>query len=242
MASFIASQLPPPDELVDLPEDELGLRLLRLVVEHGQGHLLNRHNIGLVGTWEGLGPEATTKQFLQVVVEAWDWLAAQRLVARLPGETGEFAFVTRRGHRVLEAEDGPALLRAEARLDVDLHPSIARRARRQFLLGEYELAALAAMKQVEITVRQLARASEGDIGVKLMRLAFKSDGSLADPQLEAGEQQATSDLFAGAIGVFKNPSSHREVQFDDPTYAAEVVLLADLLLRMLDRISHRLAD
>ena len=49
----------------------------------------------------------------------------------------------------------------------------------------------------------------------------------------------TRVLFRGALGVFKNPSSHREVEFDGPTEAAEVVMLADLLLRMLDRIAQR---
>jgi Protein of unknown function (Hypoth_ymh) len=46
-------------------------------------------------------------------------------------------------------------------------------------------------------------------------------------------------LFWGALGVFKNPSSHREVEFDNPTEASEVVLLADLLLRILDRVATR---
>lgn len=42
-------------------------------------------------------------------------------------------------------------------------------------------------------------------------------------------------LYAGAIGVVKNPTSHRQVEYDDPTEAAEAVLLAVLLLRLLDR-------
>jgi hypothetical protein len=50
----------------------------------------------------------------------------------------------------------------------------------------------------------------------------------------------------GAIGYLRNPTSHREVLYDDdPTEAAEVVMLADLLLRMLDRIegtARRSAD
>jgi hypothetical protein len=41
-------------------------------------------------------------------------------------------------------------------------------------------------------------------------------------------------LFWGAIGVFKNPPSHRQVDYANPTIAAEIVLFADLLLRMLD--------
>ncbi len=47
-------------------------------------------------------------------------------------------------------------------------------------------------------------------------------------------------LFWGAIGVFKNPSSHRQVEYDDPTLASDVVLLADLLHRMLDQVEDRL--
>ena len=49
-------------------------------------------------------------------------------------------------------------------------------------------------------------------------------------------------LFRGAIGTFKNPSSHRIVNYDDPVLAAEVVLLADLLMRLLDRVEARTAD
>ena len=50
------------------------------------------------------------------------------------------------------------------------------------------------------------------------------------------------ELFAGAIGTFKNPPSHRQVNYADPTEASEVVLLADLLMRLLDRVEARVAD
>ena len=53
-----------------------------------------------------------------------------------------------------------------------------------------------------------------------------------------GELEARSHLFAGAIGVFKNPTSHRIVDYSDPTEAAESVLFTDLLLRLVDRIAE----
>ena len=59
-------------------------------------------------------------------------------------------------------------------------------------------------------------------------------GPLTDTAADGGEQMGARELFAGAIGFFKNPTSHRNVEYHNPTVAAEVVLLADLLMRVLD--------
>lgn len=103
------------------------------------------------------------------------------------------------------------------------------------------MAALAALKEVEVRVRELSGAPDSLIGVKLMQFAFASEGPLRDPEVEGGEAEGVMALFRGAIGVFKNPTSHRPVEYDDPTFASEVVLLADLLLRMLDATEARLS-
>ena len=56
-----------------------------------------------------------------------------------------------------------------------------------------------------------------------MRKAFNvENGPLSDRTAEASERQALSDLFAGAMGVYKNAQSHREVGLDDPDETAEV--------------------
>lgn len=68
-----------------------------------------------------------------------------------------------------------------------------------------------------------------------MSRAFKPDGGLlCDSSADGGEQVGTMNLFQGAIGLFKNPVSHRQVDYANPTIASEVVLFADLLLRILD--------
>jgi uncharacterized protein (TIGR02391 family) len=71
---------------------------------------------------------------------------------------------------------------AARRVEHDLHPLIAQRVRRQFLLGEYEQAVLVAMKAVEVRVRQLGGFSDEVLGVSLMQRAFSADnGPLSDP-------------------------------------------------------------
>ena len=101
--------------------------------------------------------------------------------------------------------------------------------------GDFDTAAFLAMKAVEVAVREASGLTKTDIGVPLMRKAFDVDnGPLTDPNAERAERQARSDLFAGSIGSYKNPHSHRDVDLDDPSEAAEIVMLANHLLRIVD--------
>ena len=90
--------------------------------------------------------------------------------------------------------------------------------------------------QGEIRVRQAAGLGSGDLGKDLMRKAFKpGKGPLADTTQVVAEQEGIASLFAGAIASFKNPGSHRNVTLDDPVEVAELIMLADLLIRITER-------
>jgi uncharacterized protein (TIGR02391 family) len=223
-----------------LPIDRLGLELLAaLTADEPETFSTNSRNVRLnleQGQWSTLTPQDRW-MLGRRYEEALAWLHVHGLVAHDPSQDArEHIFVTAAGWDVLRDEDGLARVRAARRLDVDLHERIADRVRALYLLGEHEAAAFLAMREVEIRVRDVAGADADVLGVNLMKQAFGERGPLRDRAMPSAEADALMALYWGAIGVFKNPSSHREVAFDDPTITSEIILLADLLLRMLDRI------
>lgn len=216
------------EDVLALPLDELALRVLHDAAKSDEWNWRN----WMIQAEEGYRRDA---QVLGALGEAWEWLFSHGLAARYrPGQSSEGAvMVTRLGRATLS--EGLPWLRAHERLDVELVPALERTARLQFLRGDFETAAFVAMKEVEVAVREASGLPGTLLGIKLMQEAFKSNGPLWQEDLDPGKSVATMELFKGAIGLFKNPSSHRRVDFSDATEAAEIVLLADLLLRLLGR-------
>ncbi|QFZ20594.1 TIGR02391 family protein [Saccharothrix syringae] len=228
----------PADEIRRLATPELALRLLASL---GAGDV-NANNT-LRGAEQAFehNQEPDVTELLGWLSDAWAWLEAHGLIGpSARNTTSAWQRLTRAGHEA--KADAAALTRLWAgdRLAGSLHPILEERVRPIFNLGDYETACFAAMKTVEVEVRRLAGLENSVIGVDLMRQAFRPDaGPLADVDAHKGEQVAIMELFAGAIGAFKNPSSHRTVHFDDAVEAAEVVQTADLLLRLLQRAARR---
>jgi hypothetical protein len=67
-----------------------------------------------------------------------------------------------------------------------------------------------------------------------MRRAFNIEsGPLTDRTAVDAEKQALSDLFAGAIGYYKNPGSHRNVVITADE-AVELICLASRLIKTVE--------
>lgn len=215
----------------------------------------------LIAEAQRLGPARARIAFggdvaVTALAAAWGHLVAEGLLVAWPryepsqpNETrGDVYRVTALGREMRREGEraGPALA-ARRRIGVELHPTLARRLRTEIAAGAFETATFNALRAVEARVRQLCAAA-GDppkrrlIGRALMQHALRPGGPLADPDADEGEQVGTMELFAGTFGSVRNLLAHTDVEWPDPVEAAEYVLLADLLMRLVDRAEQRLVD
>lgn len=222
-----------PDEAAVLPTSQLAMILLgKIEAVWHLGNWFNERN-----QWDGLPLRGETAL---AWAEAWAWLRQNGLVIAKPGESSAHGVQLSRLGRDLNRriQDGSSVLAdvESRRLVSQVTAAELERARGYFISGDFETAPFSAMRAVEIAVREQAGLPDELIGVALVREALKGGGPL-DPGTDVvAERDARAHLFAGAMGLFKNPSSHRPVDFDDPMAASEIVLLADLLLRLLGRL------
>ncbi|WP_063799724.1 TIGR02391 family protein [Bradyrhizobium jicamae] len=240
--SSLPQLIPDVDYLLHLEAEELAAALLIALRSQRQGggvvHLTNFCS-GLTSHPGHPASYSDTRrdQVIQAVTEAWNWLEVQGLLIPAPGTNGAHGWkaFSRRAEKMQSQEEIREFSRSRKIQKDTLHPRIADTVWSAFMRGEYDVAVFQAMKAVEVSVRQAGNFGAGDLGVDLMRKAFHEDnGPLTDKETEKSERQARSALFAGAIGSYKNPHSHREVDLRIPEEAMEIVMLANHLLRIVD--------
>jgi len=105
---------------------------------------------------------------------------------------------------------------------------ITRRGRK---LLNYDTAVFQSFKEVEIAVRKAGSFKDTLIGPPLMCKAFDVEkGPLTISDDPVAEREGVRNLFSGAMGFYRNPSTHRDVLINNPQKAAEIIIFASHLL------------
>lgn len=227
--------IPDAEAVLALEPDELGLRMLPVLAQWPkQGRLELRNFLGLTA---GHYPPTYHAELTDALGEAWAWLEGAALLICDLGYVGTHPIrkLSRRARRLAREPDPRRALSARKIPKDTLHPAIREDVWALYHRGRYDTAVFEAMKAVEVSVRNAAGLTDKDVGVPLMRRAFdKATGPLTDVSMEEGEREARAHLFAGAIGSYKNPHSHRNVALNDPDEATEIIMLANHLLRIVE--------
>ncbi|MGV9349930.1 TIGR02391 family protein [Streptomyces spiralis] len=230
----------PAEHIRQLPTRDVVLLLLRHLAS-GTGYL--QYGSTMNSARQAFQEEPDADALVNRLSDAWCWLEAHALLSREPSQSEAFRRISRDGMDLVQDPQGITRFEARERLSGPLHRDLEDTVRTNFDLGDYEMACFAAMKAVEVAVRDASGLDNSLVGVKLMREAFRPhDNGKADAEAEGGEQAATANLFAGAMGAYKNPASHRTVDFDDPIEAAEIIQFADLLLRQVERAKRCIGE
>jgi len=226
--------LPPPEHILEMEPEDLAPFVLRYLQKQPRDQI-SRYNYTLRNDQkiaQLLGKRYD--DYTRKLMEAWIWLEHERLLAPTPGSQGDWYYVTSRGMSVDITTDFESF-KQRALFPRHFDPVFIKEVRPLFLRGDYGTAVFRAFKEVEVRVRTLGGFSSSDIGVELMQKAFGPTGPLTDEAAPVAEQNRMRELFVGAIGTFKNPSSHRDVDFDDPTEVIDVISFANQLLRIAGR-------
>lgn len=236
-----------PTELASLPPNELARAILFAMSERARDPLRGMANCDLISeifTIENTDPNIHRQRDLSERLEralhrALEQLEQDGLIERAPGTSGDNGYIvlSPEGKRVVSPL-GFYEITTRAFLGPEkLHRKLRGKPHKDFASGDMGSAVFEAFKIVEIEVRQAADYPETEFGQNMMLKAFGENGPLTDMNESKPTREALARLFAGSIGRFENPGSHRHRSFDETLEAIEELLLASRLLRFLDKIA-----
>ncbi|MBB4377059.1 TIGR02391 family protein [Bradyrhizobium sp. SBR1B] len=244
-------RFPNADELLALTPDAFAPILLRIAANARQNGMFVPSSIltmtfgsGMTSERGPIYPHPKNQQVESLVGETIALLGREGMIHPAPGTNGQYGWMVLStiGEAALDGPDGYELIRALRTFPKNLlHPRIEEKAYAALQRGDHVAAVRDAFTDVEIYVREAAGLTLDDIGTDLMRTAFnEKNGKLSDQSLPKAERESFAHLFAGSIGAYKNPHSHRSVVIDNLREAQRQVLLASHLLYIVDAAKARL--
>lgn len=164
------------DQLRKLPTRDVALLLLKYLAEGG-GFVQYVSTMG--AAQKAFHQEPDADRLVHTLSDAWSWLEANALLSREPSQSDGFRRISRDGRDLAMAPEGIARFEARERLSGSLHPALEGGVRTNFELGDYETACFAAMKAVEVAVRDASGLDNSLVGVKLMRMGAELTASFS---------------------------------------------------------------
>ena len=237
--AVLSQLIPDPTAIVELPTHELGAYVLEVLNgPHGRNNhgMVNMANFvsDVERQYDWQGNRGLQQEVAIALSAAWTWLRVSGFIAQDPGANPAFDWVTRLGREIHDRQGVIVLLGNRELPQELLHAALQADVRPLFLQSRFDMAVFAAFKALEVAVREAGKLGDEMIGTKLMSAAFHPEnGPLTDPSMEGGERQALQQLMVGAIGSYKNPTSHRNVALSADE-AREMVVLASHLLKIVD--------
>jgi uncharacterized protein (TIGR02391 family) len=227
----IYSIIPNAEELLKLDLEDVAAVILESLnsVEHLQ---LNRNEFGMQRTVQEY-PPIYHERLIKALMTGWGYMEREGLIAEMPTKAGWY-FITDKGKTIRSREDLNTYRASTMLPKYLLHPVIANKVEAAFQNAEYDTAVFQALREVEVAVRNASGFLPTDMGPALMRKAFDPKiGPLRDDSTIDLEKIAIAEMFAGLIGAYKTPRSHRHVVLD-ATEAAEIIIFASHLLKIVD--------
>lgn len=231
----LAELIPDPNTFLALEPEELAGVALELITSSVPDEPSRLHPSSFASSQTiGNYPPNLRHKIECALIEGWQWLVQEGLIAPSPSDGHGWHFITRRGKKIKNRE-GFSAYRSSVILPRSLlHPSVVNACWSAFLRGDYDTAVFQAFKELEVAIREAGKFKPEDYGVDLARKAFQeTSGPLTDSSAPASERQALSHLVAGALGSYKNPHSHRKVKLTAEE-SVEMIVLSSHLLKIVD--------
>ena len=236
------SAFPNPEGLLELPIEEAAGLLLEVLIS-GKDNLKRYGHPSLpviISVMQNGYGAQISKELERKIATAWQWLLSEAMICPTPDQNGinGCIFVTELGEQNANRDLAAQYTKSQLLSREHLHPAIQDTVLPLYIRSQYDTAIFEAYKAVEVATRGAAGYGNDRYGTDMMRQAFHADtGPIRNEELEKNERESMAHLYAGAIGLYKNPQSHRTVGIDDPLEAAEVIMFASHLLRVIDRQS-----